>query len=172
MSAAKAQDFIQEVLETPIFDIIEIFKDTSKVYSVLSSMIELGLGYLKLGQMSMNLSGGEAQRIKLAKALGVLSKGNTLYILDEPTSGLNELDIDRFESILLSLQKNGDTIIIVEHNVEFISKISDYIIDFGTVGGDAGGRVTCQGMPQDVFYCKESSLYCQDFMEGEATHNV
>ena len=163
---------IQEVLETPIFDIIVIFKDTSKVYSVLSSMIELGLGYLKLGQMSMNLSGGEAQRIKLAKALGVLSKGNTLYILDEPTSGLNELDIDRFESILLSLQKNGDTIIIVEHNVEFISKISDYIIDFGTVGGDAGGRVTCQGMPQDVFYCKESSLYCQDFMEGEATHNV
>lgn len=153
---------ILEVLETPISDIIEIFKDTSKVYSVLKSMIELGLGYLKLGQMSMNLSGGEAQRIKLAKALGVLSKGHNLYILDEPTSGLNEVDIERFESILLSLQENGDTIIIVEHNIEFIAKISDYIIDFGTVGGNAGGRVAAQGKPQDVFGCQESSLYNLD----------
>lgn len=150
---------IQEVLETPISDIIEIFKDTNKVYSVLSSMIELGLGYLKLGQMSMNLSGGEAQRIKLAKALGVSSKGHNLYILDEPTSGLNEVDIERFENILLSLQENGDTIIIVEHNIEFISKVSDYIIDFGTVGGNAGGQVAAQGKPKDVFNCKDSSLY-------------
>ncbi len=150
---------IQEVLETPISDIIEIFKDTNKVYSVLSSMIELGLGYLKLGQMSMNLSGGEAQRIKLAKALGVSSKGHNLYILDEPTSGLNEVDIERFENILLSLQENGDTIIIVEHNIEFISQISDYIIDFGTVGGNAGGQVVAEGKPKDVFNCKESSLY-------------
>lgn len=154
---------IQEVLETPISEIIDIFEDTSKVYSVLTSMIKLGLGYLKLGQMSMNLSGGEAQRIKLAKALGVSSKGHNLYILDEPTSGLNEVDIERFESILLSLQKNGDTIIIVEHNIEFIAKISDYIIDFGTVGGNAGGRVAAQGKPQDVFKSKESSLYNLDF---------
>lgn len=153
---------IQEVLETPISEIIELFEDTSKVYSVLTSMIELGLGYLKLGQMSMNLSGGEAQRIKLAKALGVSSKGHNLYILDEPTSGLNEVDIERFENILLSLQKNNDTIIIVEHNIEFIAKISDYIIDFGTVGGNAGGKVAAQGKPQDVFNCKESSLYNLD----------
>lgn len=153
---------IQEVLETPISEIIDIFEDTSKVYSVLTSMIELGLGYLKLGQMSMNLSGGEAQRIKLAKALGVSSKGHNLYILDEPTSGLNEVDIERFENILLSLQKNNDTIIIVEHNIEFIAKISDYIIDFGTVGGNAGGKVAAQGKPQDVFGCKESSLYNLD----------
>ena len=153
---------IQEVLETPISEIIDIFEDTSKVYSVLSSMIELGLGYLKLGQMSMNLSGGEAQRIKLAKALGVSSKGHNLYILDEPTSGLNEVDIERFENILLSLQKNNDTIIIVEHNIEFIAKISDYIIDFGTVGGNAGGKVAAQGKPQDVLGCKESSLYNLD----------
>ena len=154
---------IQEVLETPISDIIEIFKDTNKVYSVLSSMIELGLGYLKLGQMSMNLSGGEAQRIKLAKALGVSSKGHNLYILDEPTSGLNDVDIERFESILLSLQENGDTIIIVEHNIEFIAKISDYIIDFGTVGGSAGGQVAVQGNPKDVFNYKGSSLCDLDF---------
>lgn len=163
---------IQEVLEAPISDIIEIFKDTNKVYSVLSSMIELGLGYLKLGQMSMNLSGGEAQRIKLAKALGTSSKGHNLYILDEPTSGLNESDIERFERILLSLQENGDTIIIVEHNIEFIAKISDYIIDFGTVGGNAGGRVAAQGKPKDVFNSKESSLYNPDFLERQVTHNV
>lgn len=149
---------IQEVLETPISDIIEIFKDTSKIYSVLTSMIELGLGYLKLGQMSMNLSGGEAQRIKLAKALGVPSKGHNLFILDEPTSGLNELDIERFENVLLSLQKNKDTIMIVEHNIEFIAKMADYIIDFGTVGGNAGGRIVAQGQPQYVFGCNESSL--------------
>lgn len=153
---------IQEVLETPISEIIDIFEDTNKVYSVLTSMIELGLGYLKLGQMSMNLSGGEAQRIKLAKALGVSSKGHNLYILDEPTSGLNEVDIERFESILLSLQENGDTIIIVEHNIEFIAKISDYIVDFGIVGGNAGGQVAAQGKPKDVFNCKESSLYNLD----------
>lgn len=153
---------IQEVLETPISEIIDIFKNTSKVYSVLTSMIELGLGYLKLGQMSMNLSGGEAQRIKLAKALGVSSKGHNLYILDEPTSGLNEVDIERLESILLSMQNNNDTIIIVEHNIEFIANISDYIIDFGTVGGNAGGRVAAQGKPQDVFNCKGSSIYNLD----------
>lgn len=153
---------IQEVLETPISDIIEIFNSTNKVYSVLTSMITLGLGYLKLGQMSMNLSGGEAQRIKLAKALGASTKGHNLYILDEPTSGLNEIDIERFEKILLSLQKNNDTIIIVEHNIEFIARISDYIIDFGIIGGNAGGQIVAQGKPSDVFNCKESSLYNLD----------
>lgn len=149
---------IQEVLETPISEIIDIFKESKKVFSVLSSMLELGLGYLKLGQMSMNLSGGEAQRIKLAKALGISSKGHNLYILDEPTSGLNEVDIERFENILFTLQKNKDTVIIVEHNVEFIAKVSDYIVDFGTAGGDAGGCVVSQGLPKDVFDCVSSSL--------------
>lgn len=150
---------ILEVLETPISSIIDIFEKSKKVYSVLSSMIELGLGYLKLGQMSMNLSGGEAQRIKLAKALGVASSGHNLYILDEPTSGLNSTDIDKFERILLSLQANKETIIIVEHNIEFISKISDYIIDFGLFGGNDGGKIVSQGTSKQVFECKESSLY-------------
>lgn len=150
---------IQEVLETPISDIIEMFADSKKIYLVLSSMVELGLGYLKLGQMSMNLSGGEAQRIKLAKALGVSSKGNNLYILDEPTSGLNAVDVEKFKNILFSLQKNQETIIIVEHNIEFIANVSDYIIDFGTVGGNAGGKIVAQGLPESVFRCKESSLY-------------
>ena len=150
---------ILEVLETPISEVIDIFKDNKKIYSVLLSMIELGLGYLKLGQMSMNLSGGEAQRIKLAKALGVASRGSNLYILDEPTSGLNSVDVEKFEKILLSLQKNKETILIVEHNIEFIARISDYIIDFGVFGGNEGGKIVAQGKAKDVFNCKNSSLY-------------
>lgn len=153
---------ILEVLETPISEIIEIFAESKKIYSVLSNMIQLGLGYLKLGQMSMNLSGGEAQRIKLAKALGNFNKGQNLYILDEPTSGLNDSDIMKFENILLSLQANQDTIVIVEHNIEFISKVSDYIIDFGILGGKAGGKIASQGLPKQVFNCKKSSLYDLD----------
>ncbi len=162
LSAKYQGKTINDILETPIFDIIDVFKDTKKVYSVLSSMIELGLGYLKLGQMSMNLSGGEAQRIKLAKALGLPSKGNQLYILDEPTTGLNETDIEKLEKILISMQNNNNTIIIIEHNIEFIAKISDYIIDFGNFGGNAGGRIAVQGIPKDVFNCKDSSLYHLD----------
>ena len=149
---------ILDVLETPIAEIIEIFNDTKKVYSVLRCMVELGLGYLTLGQMSMSLSGGEAQRIKLAKALGTLSRGKSLYILDEPTSGLNEIDIDRFIKVLFSLQNKGETILIIEHNIEFIAKVADYIIDFGVYGGDLGGKIVAQGKPRDVFAKKDSSL--------------
>ncbi len=108
---------IQEVLEVPVSDIKETFAESKKISSVLNSMVELGLGYLKLGQMSMNLSGGEAQRIKLAKALGVSLRGHNLYILDEPTSGLNDVDIEKFKKILFSLQNSLKTIIVVEHNV-------------------------------------------------------
>lgn len=153
---------IQQILETPISEIIDIFKDTQKVYSVLSSMIELGLGYLMLGQMSMNLSGGEAQRIKLAKALGSVSRGQNLYILDEPTSGLNSVDIEKLEKILLALQANQETILIIEHNIEFVARLSDYIIDFGLFGGSEGGKIVSQGKSKAVFSCKESSLYKLD----------
>lgn len=155
---------IQEVLDMPISDIIEIFSASQKVFSVLTSMIKLGLGYLKLGQMSMNLSGGEAQRIKLAKALGNCLVGRSLYILDEPTSGLNDVDIAKLESILLALQENNETIIIVEHNIEFISKLADYVIDFGINGGNAGGKIVAQGLPEQVFKNTESSLYDLDIL--------
>lgn len=149
---------IIEVLETPIDEILSIFQDVREIHSVLSSMIELGLGYLKLGQMSMNLSGGEAQRIKLARALGAITRGRNLYILDEPTSGLNSVDVDKFEKILMALQKNGETILIVEHNVEFVSHVADWIIDFGSSGGAAGGRIAFQGHPREAFKCLKSSL--------------
>lgn len=150
---------IQDVLETPISELFETFENSNKVYSVLKSMIDLGLGYLKLGQMSMNLSGGEAQRIKLAKALGTPSKGQNLYILDEPTSGLNCVDVSKFENVLLALQEKGDTILIVEHNIEFIAHVADYIVDFGLVGGSRGGMIVAQGLPKEVFENHKSSLF-------------
>lgn len=153
---------ILDILEKPISEIIHLFKETKKIHSVLCSMVELGLGYLKLGQMSMNLSGGEAQRIKLAKALGTPSHGKNLYILDEPTSGLNDVDVDKFVKTLFSLQDKGDTIIIIEHNIRFIAKVADHIIDFGLVAGKAGGKIVSQGLPKDVFKQKESSIYKLD----------
>lgn len=153
---------IYDILETPITDIIKVFEGTKKIYPTLESMVELGLGYLKLGQMSMNLSGGEAQRIKLAKALSSMSYGRNLYILDEPTSGLNDVDIDRFIQVLSKLQRNHETIIIIEHNIEFIAKVADYIIDFGNFGGDAGGKIIAQGIPEIVFSAENSSLHNLD----------
>lgn len=153
---------ILDILETPIADIVDIFKGTKKVYTTLNSMIRLGLGYLKLGQMSMNLSGGEAQRIKLVKALSVWTYGKNLFILDEPTSGLNDIDVNKFIQVLDSLQQNRETVIIIEHNVEFIARVADYIIDFGIHGGEAGGRIVAQGSPASVFANKTSSLYRLD----------
>jgi len=150
---------ILDVLETPIEQIITVFKGTRKTEPILSSMITLGLGYLSLGQMSMNLSGGEAQRIKLARALGNPSKAGSLYILDEPTSGLGENDINRFFKVLETLRDQGNTILIIEHNIPFIVKCSDYIIDFGVFGGTKGGCVASQGRAKDVFADQTSSLY-------------
>ena len=161
LSVKYCERTILDILEMPIIDIIDVFKGTKKVHSALNSMIELGLGYLKLGQMSMNLSGGEAQRVKLAKALSS-SCGKNLYILDEPTSGLNDVDIDKFIRVLSSLQQNQETVVIIEHNIEFIAKVADYIIDFGIFGGEAGGKIVAQGLPEKVFSDKASSLYRLD----------
>ncbi|RHH73578.1 ATP-binding cassette domain-containing protein [Collinsella sp. AM17-1] len=153
---------ILDALETPVADMVDVFSDSKKISSVLASMMKLGLGYLKLGQMSMSLSGGEAQRIKLARALGVPSHGKNLYILDEPTSGLSDTDIERFVKVLFSLQEKGDTILIIEHNVEFIAAVSDYIVDFGLASGGAGGTIVSQGLPAAVFADALSSLYGLD----------
>ena len=125
----------------------------------MKCLINLGIGYLKLGQMSMNLSGGEAQRIKLAKALGLYNGGNWLFVLDEPTVGLNETDIIKFKSVLLDLQNKGNTILIIEHNIEFIASIADYLIDFGLEGGESGGKIVSRGAVGDVIKDKASSWY-------------
>ncbi len=162
LSVKYAGKTIYDVLETPVSELIDVFKGTKKVYPALKSMIELGLGYVKLGQMSMSLSGGEAQRVKLAKELCSSSGGKALYILDEPTSGLNDVDIDRFIHVLSSLQQNRETIIIIEHNIEFIAKAADYVIDFGVFGGEEGGKITVQGSPEAAFADEASSLYHLD----------
>lgn len=148
---------INDVLNIPISKLIDIFADNESISSVLQCVIEIGLGYLSLGQMSMSLSGGEAQRIKLAKSLSVKARGSGLYILDEPTSGLNDMDIQKLEHILNRLVKNGETILIIEHNLEFITRIADYLVDLGSAAGDNGGKTVIAGNPKEVILNKKSS---------------
>lgn len=150
---------IGDLLEESIEEIINLFSGSEEIYSKLKCMVDIGLGYVKLGQRSMNLSGGEAQRIKLAKALGQSSTGKDLYILDEPTSGLSRIDRDKLKKILLSIEENGDTIVMIEHNKEFIQEVADYLIDFGVLAGDEGGIIFAEGFPSDVFSNKNSSWY-------------
>lgn len=150
---------IDDVLNKPIIDVIDVFKDDTSICSYLNCMIEMGMGYISLGQMSMTLSGGEAQRIKLAKCLGAKSNGKNLYVLDEPTSGLNQSDIELLEKILIRLSENNETIIIIEHNIEFISHISDYLIDLGTVAGQKGGNMILQGFPKEIMGDERSSWF-------------
>lgn len=148
---------MNDILDSPITEIMPLFEDNAAIYDKLECMKKIGLGYIKLGQMSMNLSGGEAQRIKLAKALGAKKTGKNLYILDEPVSGLNEKDICKLAEIINELRDNGETVLVIEHNIEFISQNADYVIDFGNNAGDAGGRITAQGPPKAVFADRESS---------------
>lgn len=150
---------ISDVLDMPINQVITYFEDSATIYNVLNCMITLGLGYLHLGQMSMNLSGGESQRIKLSKSLGALSKKRYLLILDEPTTGLNSSDIDKFIEVINQLKRKGETLLIIEHNVDFIAKTADYLIDFGVKGGLEGGIIAAQGYPHKVFNTKGSSFY-------------
>ena len=107
----------------------------------------------------MTLSDGEAQRIKLAKALGTKTSGKKLYLLDEPTSGLNDIDIKKFVSIIDDLRKSNETILIIEHNLEFVANTADYVIDFGTNAGSKGGKIVSQGDPDTVFKNSNSSWY-------------
>ena len=148
---------INDILNENIHTLLSVFEGQKTVYGILKCMDEIGMGYVSLGQMSMNLSGGEAQRIKLAKYLGLSSKGNSLYILDEPTSGLNEKDVLRLIDVINNLAEKGETIVIIEHNVEFITHIADYLIDLGNVAGNAGGKTVIEGDPKTVMHIDGSS---------------
>ena len=141
---------INDILDKPIGEIKELFNDIESIQSILQCMIDIGLDYISSGQMSMNLSGGEAQRIKLAKCLGANSKGRSLYILDEPTAGLNDKDIALLEKILLRLNQEKETVLIIEHNIEFISHVADYLVDLGKNAGNRGGKTVIQGNPIEV----------------------
>lgn len=119
----------------------------------------MGLEYIKLGQLSKNLSGGEAQRIKLAKALGENSGKDNIYILDEPTSGLSEYDTNKISSVIQNIVNEGGTVLIIDHNTSFISQNADYIIDFGFSGGKNGGVILDQGYLNEVYSRKKASIW-------------
>lgn len=146
---------IYDVLKMTVDEAMEFFKNIPKIYRKISTLHEVGLGYVKLGQPATTLSGGEAQRVKLATELSKRSTGRTIYILDEPTTGLHIADVHRLIDVLQKLVDGGNTVVTIEHNLDFI-KTSDYIIDLGPEGGDNGGTVIALGTPEEVAENKKS----------------
>lgn len=140
---------INDVLEMTCEEALEFFENIPKIKRKLQTLVDVGLGYVKLGQPATTLSGGEAQRVKLAKELSRQSTSNTLYILDEPTTGLHFDDINRLLEVLIKLRNQGNTLVIIEHNLDVI-KTADYIIDLGPEGGDKGGEIVAQGTPEEI----------------------
>ncbi len=146
---------VAETLEMTVAEALEFFANFPKVKAMLGTLADVGLGYLHLGQPSTTLSGGEAQRVKLASELGKRSTGNTFYILDEPTTGLHYADVRKLLDVLNRLVELGNTVLVIEHNLEVI-KCADYIIDLGPEGGEAGGEIVAQGTPEEVAACPTS----------------
>jgi excinuclease ABC subunit A len=146
---------IADVLEMTVEDAMNFFSKVPNIYDKLATLNEVGLGYIKIGQSATTLSGGEAQRVKLAKELAKYSSGKTLYILDEPTTGLHVDDINKLLEVLHKLVDIGNTVLIIEHNLDVI-KTADYVIDIGPEGGDKGGNIIATGTPRDIANCKES----------------
>lgn len=146
---------IAEVLNMNVSEASVFFKDIPQVHDVLEVLEDVGLGYIHLGQSATTLSGGEAQRIKLATELSRRATGKTLYILDEPTTGLHFDDIKKLLDVLNRLVDGGNTVVVIEHNLDVI-KCADYVIDLGPEGGDEGGRVVATGTPEDIVKYKGS----------------
>lgn len=140
---------ISDILQMTIAEASAVFCDVPPIMDRLTVWQKVGLGYLSLGQSATTLSGGEAQRIKLAKELGKQPYGHTLYLLDEPTKGLHPHDVKKLVALLNELVANGNTVICVEHNLDVMA-MSDWVIDFGPEGGDAGGEIMVQGTPETV----------------------
>ena len=146
---------ISDVLEMTVDEACEFFEPIASIYNKIKTLQDVGLGYIKLGQSSTTLSGGEAQRVKLATELAKRATGKTLYILDEPTTGLHNYDVDKLCTVLTKLKKSGNTIVVIEHNLDVI-KLADHVIDLGPEGGNAGGMVIAQGSPEQIAQVKES----------------
>ncbi|HCH28869.1 MAG TPA: excinuclease ABC subunit UvrA, partial [Ruminococcaceae bacterium] len=146
---------IYDVLEMTVEEGMNFFENHPKIHRKLKTLFDVGLGYIKIGQPATTLSGGEAQRVKLATELSKRSTGKTMYILDEPTTGLHTADVHRLIEILERLADGGNTVLVIEHNLDVI-KVSDHIIDLGPEGGNRGGTVVCCGTPEEICKCKKS----------------
>ncbi len=146
---------IYEVLDMTIEEALGFFENMPKISQKLQTLLDVGLGYIKLGQPSTTLSGGEAQRVKLSTELSKRSTGSTFYVLDEPTTGLHTADVHRLIEVLERLTDAGNTVVVIEHNLEVI-KTADYIIDLGPEGGDNGGEIVCDGTPEEIVNCERS----------------
>ena len=146
---------IADVLEMTVDEAVEFFAPLPKIRNKLQTLCDVGLGYVKLGQPSTELSGGEAQRVKLATELSKIATGKTIYILDEPTTGLHTDDVRKLLEVLQRLVDNGNTVVVIEHNLDVI-KCADHLIDLGPEGGDGGGTIVCTGTPEEVAACEGS----------------
>lgn len=146
---------ISDVLEMTVEEGMEFFKNQSKIHRKLKTLYDVGLGYIKIGQPATTLSGGEAQRVKLSTELSKIATGRTIYILDEPTTGLHTADVHGLINVLQRLVDKGNTVVVIEHNLDVI-KVSDHIIDLGPEGGDKGGNIVVCGTPEEVAKCKKS----------------
>ncbi|WP_294211209.1 ATP-binding cassette domain-containing protein, partial [uncultured Sphingomonas sp.] len=140
---------IADVLDMTVEDAAEFFKAVPPIRDKMEMLVEVGLGYVKVGQQATTLSGGEAQRVKLAKELSRRATGNTLYILDEPTTGLHFEDVRKLLEVLHALVEQGNTVVVIEHNLDVI-KTADWIVDLGPEGGVKGGEIVATGTPEDV----------------------
>ena len=159
---------IADVLDMTVDEAVEFFEAHSQVRDKLKSLQQVGLGYIHVGQQATTLSGGEAQRVKLAKELSRRATGRTLYILDEPTTGLHFEDIRKLLEVLHKLVDQGNTVVVIEHNLEVI-KTADWIIDMGPEGGAKGGKVVAVGLPEDIINVAESytGQYLKPYLEKE-----
>ncbi len=155
---------ISDVLDMTVEEALVFFEKIPAIYRRLETLNEVGLSYIRLGQSSTTLSGGEAQRVKLATELSKRSTGKTMYILDEPTTGLHFADVNKLVTILQRLIEGGNTVVVIEHNLDVI-KTADYIIDLGPEGGDKGGEIVATGTPEEVAKVKES--YTGQYLKKE-----
>lgn len=146
---------ISDVLEMTADEAVEFFENLPRIRRKVEALCQVGLGYIKLGQSSTTLSGGEAQRVKLATELSRVATGNTFYILDEPTTGLHVADVHRLVEVLQALVDQGNTVLVIEHNLDVI-KVADHLIDLGPEGGTGGGTIVCTGTPEEVAACEKS----------------
>jgi excinuclease ABC subunit A len=155
---------VADILEMTVSEALDFFSVIPPLKQRLSVLDEVGLGYLKLGQPATTLSGGEAQRLKISRELGKRATGKTLYILDEPTTGLHFVDIQKLLGVINRLVDMGNTVIVIEHDLDII-KSADYLIDLGPEGGDEGGRIVATGTPEEV--AKQKDSFTGRFLRGK-----